>query len=223
MTASMRSKIGAFLFLLIFYVLTSSCAGMGKNPYPKHSMTSFDDTPVEQTRAYREYKTLVPGDRARISYLLWRMEYSNLKFWRNGSTYSGRDGAGWLRWKMRKFYPDVNDPKEFITRVTMHSEKTLLPYRVSCLPYGDFHNLSDVLTGELKALEEYEIEQAKWSAVTAVSEEKPATDEAIPEPVSDAAETVVAPTPTLSPSPEPSAGEKNYIDEGVEKDKELAV
>ena len=128
-----------------------------------------------------------------------------MKFWRNGSTYSGRDGAGWLRWKMRKFYPNVKDPAEFISIVATKSEKTMVPYRVSCALYGDFHELSAVLTGELKALEEYEIEQAKLSAVPAESNEVP----------------VAAPTP--SPSSEPSAGEKDYIDEDDETGKELAV
>ena len=218
----MRSKIcSVSLVFLLFVVAVPSCAKFSGNAIPKHSMTSFDDTPVGQARAYREYKSLVPGDKARISYLLWRMEYSNLKFWRNGSTYSGRDGAGWLRWKLRKFYPDVTNPVEFISRVASHSEKTLLPYRVSCVMYGDFHDLPDVLARELETLEEYEIAEAKLSAVPAVSEEMPVAEESGSEPVSDAAETVAVPTP--SPSPELSAREKDYIDGDGEKDKESAV
>ena len=216
----MRSKVGPLLFLLIFYVLTSSCAGMGKNPYPRHSMTSFDDIPVSQTRAYKEYKSLVPGDKARISYLLWRMEYSNLKFWRNGSTYTGRDGAAWLRWKMRKFYPDVKDPVEFISRVASHSEKTLIPYRVSCAPYGDFHDLEDVLAAELKTLNEFEMAEAPQALPTASPTAEKLSEESAVKTVEAVAPAAPNPSPALSPSP---SQEKNHLRQAGEADKESTV
>lgn len=158
----MRLNFRLLLTFLLWALLATtalSCARLAKNDFPSHEMRYFDDTPVGQSRAYKEYKTLVPGEKARISYLLWRMEYSNLHFWRNGSTYAGRDGAGWLRWKMRKFYPDVKTVGEFISQVASRSERSRQPYRVSCAQYNDFHDLSSVLTFELLALDVYERSQ----------------------------------------------------------------
>lgn len=220
MIPAMPSKILSLSFVLVFYVLISSCAGMGRNPYPKHSMTSFDNMPVDQTRAYKEYKSLVPGDKARISYLLWRMEYSNLKFWRNGSTYTGRDGAAWLRWKMRKFYPDVKDPAEFVSRVASHSEKTLIPYRVSCAPYGDFHDLEGVLAAELKTLNEFEMAEAPQALPTASPTAEESGGKSEVKTVEAVAPAVPNPSPALSPMPSP---ENNSLHQAVEADKESTV
>ncbi|MBI4431509.1 MAG: DUF5329 family protein [Candidatus Omnitrophica bacterium] len=188
------------LLLAILVAYLNACVRLGVKRFPDHEMLRFDDTAVGQTRAYKEYKTLVPGERARISYLLWRMEYSNLNFWRNGATYTGREGAGWLRWKMRKFYPDVRTADEFISRAASRSEKSMVPYRVSCPQYGCFHELSRVLEDELKVLVEFEQEQEKISLAAAETAASPPKAHMLQAPL-PAVVTSPIPETTLEASP----------------------
>lgn len=124
-----------------------------------HTPPFFDEHPVGQSRAYRDYQLLEPGERAHISYLLWRMEYSPFTFSRNNAAYSGRDGASWLRWKMRKFYPNVDTAAEFIDQVATRSEKSKMLYQVLVPSLHEYYDLRDVLLSELHALEDYEAEQ----------------------------------------------------------------
>jgi hypothetical protein len=145
------------LILLLFALCCCGCkllAAVDNLPdVADPSKTLLYDGDITETTAFQIYETQYRDTQAEVSYLINLIRYSDLRFYRNGQTYSGDEGARWLDYKMSIYGKEVVVAEDFATNIAAYSRKTNDPYYI-IYPNGTKCLTSQVFLNELKRLRE---------------------------------------------------------------------
>lgn len=114
--------------------------------------------PIEDARGLASYKKilkLTPSspnyEKARIDYLLERLQRTSYNFLRNGETHNGQHAVALMRYKLVKHGAEVKSAADFVDNIAAGSRASGQPYQVKI--GGRYYLSKDVLSEELRELD----------------------------------------------------------------------